>query len=64
MWMDIGYARGSTQDQHPALLRILRERMSVRGKADDTPASVSAQVASRVLQAAQAFVRASQEKVR
>jgi hypothetical protein len=38
--------------------------MAVREKADDTPASVSARVASRVLQAAQAFVRASQEKVR
>jgi hypothetical protein len=38
--------------------------MAVREKADDTPASVSARVAGRVLQAAQAFVRASQEKVR
>jgi uncharacterized protein (UPF0332 family) len=47
-----------------ALRRILRDRMAVREKAGDTPASVSARVASRVLQAAQAFVRASQEKVR
>jgi hypothetical protein len=51
--------------QHPATLRrILWERMAVREKADDTPASVSARMASRVLQAAQALVRASQEKVR
>jgi uncharacterized protein (UPF0332 family) len=47
-----------------ALRRILRDRMVVREKADDTPASVSARVASRVLQAAQGFVRVSQEKVR
>jgi hypothetical protein len=51
--------------RHPAARhRILRERMAVREKADDTPASVSARVASRVLQAVQASVRASQEKVR
>jgi uncharacterized protein (UPF0332 family) len=47
-----------------ALRRILRDRMAVREKADDTPAAVSARVASRVLQAVQAFVRANQEKVR
>jgi uncharacterized protein (UPF0332 family) len=47
-----------------ALRRILRDRIAVREKADDTQASVSAREASRVLQAAQAFVRASQEKVR
>jgi uncharacterized protein (UPF0332 family) len=47
-----------------ALRRILRERMAVREKADYTPASVSARMASRVLQAAQEFMRAIQEKVR
>jgi uncharacterized protein (UPF0332 family) len=41
-----------------ALRRVLRDTMAVREKADDTPASVSARVASRVLQAAQAFVQA------
>jgi uncharacterized protein (UPF0332 family) len=51
--------------RHPAALRrVLRDTMAVREKADDTPASVSARVASRVLQAAQDVVRASQEKVR
>jgi hypothetical protein len=38
--------------------------MAVREKADYTPASVSARVASRVLQAAQDFLQAIQEKVR
>jgi hypothetical protein len=47
-----------------ALRRVLRDTMAVRDKADYTPASVSARVAARVLQAAQAFVQAIQEKVR
>jgi uncharacterized protein (UPF0332 family) len=47
-----------------ALRRVLRDTMAVRDKADYTPASVSARVASRVLQAAQAFVQAIQETVR
>ena len=47
-----------------ALCRVLRDTMAVRDKADYTPASVSTRVASRVLQAAQAFVQAIQEKVR
>jgi uncharacterized protein (UPF0332 family) len=47
-----------------ALRRVLRDTMAVRENADYTPASGSAQVASRVLQAAQAFVRAIQETVR
>jgi hypothetical protein len=47
-----------------ALRRILRDTMAVRDKADYMPAWVSARVASRVLQAAQDFVRAIQEKVR
>jgi hypothetical protein len=38
--------------------------MAVREKADYTPASVSARVASRVLQAAQEFVHAIQEQLR
>jgi uncharacterized protein (UPF0332 family) len=50
---------------YPATLRrVLRDTMAVREKADYTPASVSARVASRVLQAAQEFVRDIQEKVR
>ena len=44
-----------------ALRRVLRDTMAVREKADYTPASGSARVASRVLQAAQDFVRAIQE---
>jgi uncharacterized protein (UPF0332 family) len=48
----------------PALRRVLRDTMAVRENADYTPASGSAQVASRGLQAAQAFVRAIQEAVR
>jgi uncharacterized protein (UPF0332 family) len=47
-----------------ALRRVLRDTMAVREKADYTPASVSARVAGRVLQAAQDFVQAIQEKVR
>lgn len=39
-----------------ALRRVLRDTMAVREKADYTPASVSARVAGRVLQAAQDFV--------
>jgi hypothetical protein len=38
--------------------------MAVREQADDTPTSVSARLAGWVIQAAQALVRASQEKVR
>ena len=40
-----------------ALRRVLRDTMAVRENADSTPASGSARVASRVLQAAQDFVR-------
>jgi uncharacterized protein (UPF0332 family) len=47
-----------------ALRRVLRDTMAVREKADYTPASVSARVANRVLQTAQDFVRAIQEKIR
>jgi uncharacterized protein (UPF0332 family) len=47
-----------------ALRRVLRDTMAVREKADYTPASVSARVASRVLQAAQEFVHAIQEQLR
>jgi DNA invertase Pin-like site-specific DNA recombinase len=47
-----------------ALRRVLRDTMAVRENADDTPAWGSARVASRVLQAAQALVRAIQETVR
>jgi hypothetical protein len=47
-----------------ALRRVLRDTMAVREHADYTPASGSARVASRGLQAAQACVRAIQETVR
>jgi len=47
-----------------ALRRVLRDTMAVRDKADYTPASVSPRVTGRVLQAAQEFVQAIQEKVR
>ena len=47
-----------------ALRRVLRDMMAVREKTDHTPASVSARLASRVLYAAQEFVRAIQEKGR
>ena len=47
-----------------ALRRVLRDTMAVREKADYTQASVSARVASRVLQAAQEFVHTIQEQLR
>jgi hypothetical protein len=53
------------RQRYPATLRrVLRDTMAVREHADYTPASGSARVASRGLQAAQAFVRAIQETVR
>jgi len=45
------------------LRRVLRDTIEVREKADYTPSSVSARVATRVLQQAQDFVRAIQEAV-
>jgi uncharacterized protein (UPF0332 family) len=51
--------------QYPAALRrTLRDTMEVREKADYTPSSVNARVASRVLQAAQDLIQAIQENVR
>jgi len=47
-----------------ALRRVLRDARAVREHADYTPASGSARVVSRGLQAAQAFVQAIQETVR
>jgi uncharacterized protein (UPF0332 family) len=46
-----------------ALRRVLRDTIEVREKADYTSSSVSAQVATRVLQHAQDFVRIIQETV-
>jgi len=43
--------------------RVPRDTIEVREKADYTPSSVSARVATRVLQQAQDFVRAIQETV-
>jgi uncharacterized protein (UPF0332 family) len=49
---------------YPApLRRVLRDTIEVRDKADYTPSSVSERVARRVLQEAEDFVRAIEEKV-
>lgn len=46
-----------------SLRRVLRDTIEVRDKADYTPSSVSERVARRVLQEAEDFIRAIEEKV-